>query len=272
LHLGTLTAAVASYLHARQANGSWLIRIEDIDPPREIAGSADSILKALTALELEWDGEVLYQSTRLRSYLECAADLVAAGQAYYCRCSRRDIRAKTGSAIYPGTCRSRSLPPGDAAIRLRTGSDPVRFVDGVQGAVERDIENSDGDFVLIRRDGLPAYHLAAVLDDADQKITDVVRGADLLASTPLHIYLQRCLGLPTPNYWHVPVIRDAAGEKLSKRAGARPIDLSQPAVAAAQALEYLGLRLPEDMRGAQPAALWQWAKPRWKIRDLTGKS
>jgi glutamyl-Q tRNA(Asp) synthetase len=272
LHLGTLTAAVASFLHARQAQGAWLVRIEDIDPPREVPGSVESILRSLEALNLEWDGGgVTFQSTRVQRYLDTALDLVAAGQAYYCNCSRQQIRAATDSSRYPGTCRERGLPAGDTAIRLRTDGGPIEFVDRLNGAVQRDIEAADGDFVIVRRDGLPAYHLAVVIDDADQGITDVVRGVDLLASTPLHILLQRRLGLPTPDYWHIPLITDAAGEKLSKRAGAAPIDIAQPAQAAATALRLLGLPVPADLDGAPPRTLWQWAQREWRIEGLVDK-
>ena len=269
LHLGTLTAAVASFLHARQANGSWLVRIEDIDPPREIAGSAESILKSLEALDLEWDGDVLYQSTRLNRYLALAHELVATGQAYYCDCSRQQIRSLTGSTRYPGTCRDKALTSGDTAIRLRSDEGVTAFLDRLQGSVERDTESTDGDFVIVRRDGLPAYHLAVVLDDAEQNITDVVRGVDLLDSTPLHIALQRRLGLRTPRYWHIPLVTDTAGEKLSKRAGAAAIDQAHPEKAAAAALELLGLAVPPDLVGARPKTLWQWAKQQWQIEGLT---
>lgn len=268
LHLGTLTAAVASFLHARQANGSWLVRIEDIDPPREVPGSAESILSTLEALELEWDGDVIYQSTRLDDYLETAAALVASGRAFYCDCSRQDIRALTGSSRYPGTCRSRSLGPGDTAIRLLTDNEPIEFLDHLQGPVSRDIQAADGDFVIVRRDGLPAYHLAVVVDDAHQAVTDIVRGVDLLDSTPLHILLQRRLEYPTPSYWHIPLITDAAGEKLSKRTGAEPIDMARPAEAAVDSLALLGMRVPTELLGASPRALWDWAVSEWRIESL----
>lgn len=271
LHLGTLTAAVASYLHARQSKGTWLVRVENIDPPREVAGSASAILESLEALDLEWDGEVLYQSTRLTTHLEAAGKLVADEAAYYCDCSRQQIRSLTGSARYPGTCRQRSVPPGDAAIRLRVGDVPVAFTDGIQGEIERDIEACDGDFVIVRRDGLPAYHLAVVLDDAWQGVTDVVRGADLVDSTPLHIHLQRVLGLHTPRYWHIPLITDAAGQKLSKSAGAAAIDRKAPEQAAAAALALLGLTVPTELKGARPRVLWDWASDHWRLESLAAR-
>lgn len=271
LHLGTLTAAVASYLHARRSKGTWLIRLEDIDPPREVAGSASAILETLEALDLEWDDEVLYQSTRLATHLEAAGKLVADGAAYYCDCSRQQIRSLTGSARYPGTCRQRSVPPSDAAIRQRVGNVPVTFTDGIQGEIERDIEACDGDFIIFRRDGLPAYHLAVVLDDAWQGVTDVVRGADLVDSTPLHIHLQRVLGLQTPRYWHIPLITDSAGQKLSKSTGAAAIDREAPEKAAAAALALLGLTVPGELIGARPRALWDWARDHWRLESLAGR-
>jgi glutamyl-Q tRNA(Asp) synthetase len=268
LHLGTLTAAVASFLHAKQMDGTWLVRIEDIDPPREVPGSAASILESLDALDLQWDGDVLFQSARVDRYLAHALELVAAGQAYYCSCSRQDIRALTGGTLYPGTCRDRSLPAGDTAIRLRTDIGTIGFVDRLHGEIRRNIEAADGDFVIVRRDGLPAYHLAVVIDDAEQRITDIVRGADLLDSTPLHVLLQRRLALATPNYWHIPLVTDTAGEKLSKRAGAPPVDTANPGQTAAAVLELLGLDLPADLNGAPPKTLWQWAEQHWRIDAL----
>jgi glutamyl-Q tRNA(Asp) synthetase len=268
LHLGTLVTAVASYLHARQANGEWLVRVEDIDPPREVAGSADSILRTLERLGMESDRSVWFQSTRLEAYRAASRALLASGEAYFCQCSRQQIRARTGGTRYPGTCRNRNLPEGEKALRLRAPRGLVAFEDRLQGRFERDIEAEDGDFVIYRRDDLPAYHLAVVVDDAAQGVTDIVRGVDLLPSTPLHIHLQHRLGLPTPAYWHIPLVRDAAGEKLSKRAGAAAVDRLSPSAAASQALEHLGLTIPRELAGAPPVLLWQWALDAWNIERL----
>ena len=182
LHLGSLLTAVASYLHARQTRGEWLVRIEDIDPPREVPGAAAAILRTLEAFELEWDRPVLYQSSRLDAYRAIAEQLLASGSAFRCRCSRSEIRAgnDTPSARYPGTCRTRQVPPGDAAIRVRVDPGLVAVDDGLQGNTEVDLSASSGDYVIVRRDGLPAYHLAVVVDDAEQGVTTVVRGVDLL--------------------------------------------------------------------------------------------
>jgi glutamyl-Q tRNA(Asp) synthetase len=263
---------VAGFLHARQADGTWLIRVEDIDPPREVPGSADSILRALEALELEWDGDVVYQKSRIDAHLAAARELIDRNAAYHCDCSRAQIRELTGASRYPGTCRNRALAAGDTAIRLLTNKDPVRFRDELMGPVAREIETADGDFIIVRRDGLPAYHLAVVVDDAWQGITDVVRGADLLDSTPLHIFLQRLLGLATPRYWHIPLITNASGEKLSKSTGAATIDTANPGKTAATVLGLLGLQVPPDLEGASPSLLWTWATEHWRIGRLAAGS
>lgn len=240
LHLGSLIAAAASWLDARAAGGRWLVRIEDLDRPRCVPGAAGAILRALDRLGLHWDGEVLYQSRRLAHYRAALERL--APHTYWCGCTRREIAdsslglAADGAHIYPGTCRGGTARR--RALRLRTTMEPIAFVDRVQGRREQLLERDTGDFVLYRADGLFAYQLAVVVDDAAQGITDVVRGADLLDSTPRQIYLQRLLGLPTPRYLHVPVALDAAGEKLSKQMGAAPIEADAGALA--RALAFLG--------------------------------
>jgi glutamyl-Q tRNA(Asp) synthetase len=264
--------AVASYLHARQARGEWLVRIEDIDPPREVPGAADAILRTLEAFELEWDRSVLYQSTRLAAYDEAAARLLAAGRAFRCRCSRSEIRAANEgeSGRYPGTCRDLRIPPGDAAVRVRVDPGVLTFDDDLQGAIETDLAASLGDYVVMRRDGLPAYHLAVVLDDAEQGVTTIVRGVDLLESTPAHVHLQGVLGLPTPRYYHLPVVVNEQGQKLAKQSGATAVDARDPA-APALALELLGVRVPKALAGERPGVLWRWALERWRIDSLRGQ-
>lgn len=269
LHAGTLAVAAASFLHARQQGGEWLVRIEDIDPPREVPGSADAILRALERLGLHWDREVEWQRERCDAHLAAAQELYRRGLAYYCRCSRQQIRSESGSSRYPGTCRDLRLPPDDAALRLRLGEDsPDEVRDELGGPIQRDIAAEDGDFVIVRRDGWPAYHLAVVVDDAANGITDIVRGADLLESTPLHVRLQGCLALPTPRYWHIPLITNAAGEKLSKRAGAAAVDTRLPSAAVTGTLGLLGLEPPAALQAAQPRELWAWAQAHWNIRKL----
>jgi glutamyl-Q tRNA(Asp) synthetase len=271
LHLGSLAAAAASYLHARQAGGEWLVRIEDIDPPREVPGSADSILRTLEALGLEWDRDVRRQGSRFAEYLAFARRLYEEGEAFYCRCSRQQLRARSTGDRYPGTCRDKRLPADDAALRLRVGDEAIVFTDGLRGRVTRCIAATDGDFVIVRRDGLPAYHLAVVVDDADQKVTDIVRGGDLLDSTPLHICLQQRLGLGVPRYWHIPVVTNAAGEKLSKGSGATAIDARRPSDSVLRVLRLLGLEPPADLEGAPPCELWSWALREFAIERLTGE-
>ena len=241
LHIGSLIAAVASWLDARAAGGRWLVRMEDLDPPRCLPGAADAILRALERLGLWWDGEVLFQSRRLERYREALAKLQP--HTYWCGCTRREIAdsslglAVDGAHIYPGTCRA-GTPRARRALRVRTSAAAIRFEDRVQGAQEQVLERDVGDFVLYRADGLFAYQLAVVVDDAEQGVTDVVRGADLLDSTPRQIHLQGLLGVSTPRYLHVPVAIDAAGEKLSKQTGAAPIDASREALR--RALVFLG--------------------------------
>jgi glutamyl-Q tRNA(Asp) synthetase len=271
LHLGSLVTAAASYLHARQARGEWLVRIDDIDPPRELPGVADDILRTLEAFDLEWDRTVLYQSSRLELYRETAERLLVAGRAFRCRCTRSELRAAHESqpGRYPGTCRERQLPPGDAAVRARVEPGVVRVIDGLQGVAETDLSAALGDYVIVRRDGLPAYHLAVVLDDAAQGVTTVVRGVDLLDSTAAHVHLQAALALPTPEYYHVPVVVNALSQKLSKQTGAKPVGAPEPG-APARVLAALGLTAPTELNRERPRVVWQWALERWSIESLRG--
>jgi glutamyl-Q tRNA(Asp) synthetase len=245
LHFGSLVAALASYLEAKAAKGKWLLRIEDLDTPRTQPGAVDDILRTLDRLGLHWDGPVLHQSRRQDRYRAVLDDLARRGFAYPCACTRRELEdsalALDGARIYPGTCRH-GLPAGKPprAMRLRTHGAPVGFTDRVQGWIEQRVEHEVGDFVLLRADGFIAYQLAVVIDDLDQGVNDVVRGADLLDSTARQVHLQRLLGARTPGYAHVPVAVNAAGEKLSKQTGACPVDLSDPARALARARGFLG--------------------------------
>ncbi len=245
LHFGSLVAALASYLDARAAKGKWLLRMEDLDQAREQAGAADAILRALERLGFEWDGPVLLQSERLERYRAGLDELTRRNLVYPCSCTRSELEdsalAIDGARIYPGTCRH-GLAPGRAAraLRLRTHGAPIGFADAIQGRVEQRVEQEIGDFVLLRADGVIAYQLAVVVDDMDQGVTDVVRGADLLDSTARQIHLQRLLGARTPRYAHVPVALNAAGAKLSKQTGARPLDLSDPNAELARARRFLG--------------------------------
>jgi len=244
LHFGSLVAALASYMEAKAAKGKWLLRIEDLDPPREVPGAADEILRALERLGLDWDGPVRYQSARHARYAEVLDDLLRRGFAYPCACTRKEIEdsalAVDGARVYPGTCRGGLEGRAARAVRLRTHDAPISFEDAIQGPIEQRVESAVGDFVLRRADGLWAYQLATVVDDMDDRVTHVVRGADLLDSTARQIHLQRLLGARTPGYAHVPVALNAEGEKLSKQTGARPVDLSDPRREIARARRFLG--------------------------------
>lgn len=271
LHFGSLVAALASWLDARAAGGRWLVRIEDLDPPREQPGAAGRILRQLEGFGLTWDGDVLTQSTRGERYRAALDRLLAAGHAYPCACTRREIAdsalgtAPDGAAIYPGTCRAGLAPDRPArSLRLRTSDDPVRFEDRVQGPIEQSVGRAVGDFVLRRADGFAAYQLAVVVDDAAQGVTDVVRGADLLESTARQILVQRALGLPTPRYAHVPAIVDAGGAKLAKQTGALAFDATQDGARAAvlgRALACLG-HAPPPLDAGETLA---WALAHWDL-------
>ena len=269
LHFGSLVAAVASWLDARAAGGRWSVRIEDVDAPRTVPGAADAILRALEACGLAWDGPVVRQGDRTALYARALARLRERGLAYRCRCSRREIAdsALPGieGAVYPGTCRGLDIPAEEgAAERFRVDPGIVSFEDRVQGRIAQDVAREVGDFIVRRRDGLFAYQLAVVVDDADQGVTDVVRGADLLASTPRQILLQRALALPTPRYLHFPVAVDPRGEKLSKRHAAAPLEAANAPEAIARALAFLGQ--PEAPAGPVhemlAAAVAAWAPRR----------
>ncbi len=274
LHAGSLATAVASFLHARQAAGSWLVRIEDIDPPREVRGAADDILRTLEAYELYWDGPPLFQSARRDAYDAACSHLLSSGLAFRCSCTRSALRADGDGTAgpYPGTCRARTTHDPSTAVRVRVADrGVVRFVDGLQGPLETELSSVTGDYVIWRRDGLPAYHLAVVIDDADQGVTTVVRGVDLLDSTAVHVHLQATLGLGSPAYLHVPVVVNREGQKLSKQTGAAPIGRSDPGRVAAAVLELLGARVPAALRGAAPGELWRWAVTNWRIEELRGR-
>ena len=274
LHIGSLTTAVASFLHARQSAGVWLVRIEDIDPPREARGAADDILRTLEAHELFWDGAPIFQSARRAAYEEACSRLLSRGLAFRCSCSRSTLRADGDGAAgpYPGTCRLGASQAGATAVRVRVAAPSVvRFVDGLQGAIETRLDQVTGDYVIWRRDGLPAYHLAVVIDDADEHVTTVVRGVDLLDSTAVHLHLQATLGLASPAYVHLPVVVNADGQKLSKQTGAAPIARSNPGATAATVLALLGMQVPAELLGAPPRELWPWAVAGWRVDELRGR-
>lgn len=271
LHFGSLVAAVASFLEARMRGGEWLLRMDDLDPPRVAAGAAGDILRTLAACGLEWDGEVVYQSARSTAY-HCALHRLRELQLVYpCACSRREIAdsalAGAEGPVYPGTCRGGIAPDRSArALRLDTRGATVTFEDALQGRRVSDLERESGDFLLYRADGVYAYQLACVVDDAEQGITDVVRGADLLASTPRQIYIQELLALPQLRYAHLPVAVNARGEKLSKQTRARAVDAARPLPALLAALNFLGQSPPHGL--ATVRELWAWALENWELERV----
>ena len=273
LHFGSLIAALASYLEARVHAGEWLVRIEDLDPPRIVPGSANEILRTLEACGMEWDGDIVYQSTRSDAYHAALHELRQRGKVYACGCSRREI-ADSGvegieGFVYPGTCR-KGLPAGRAARawRVYTNESVIAFDDAVQGRIEQAVGRAVGDFVLYRADHVYAYQLAVVVDDAEQGITDIVRGADLLDSTPRQIYLQHLLSLDRPRYAHVPVAVNELGEKLSKQTHAKPIDLDKVNVAVLRALRFLGQQTPPALEKAHVRELLSWAEENWRLERV----
>lgn len=257
LHFGSLIAAVASYCDARAAGGQWLLRMEDLDPPREMPGAARHIIEQLKAYGFEWDGEVLYQSSRLHAYHDAIATLQRSGHLFWCTCSRSDI-ARSGSLIYPGHCRAFTAPRIDAAVRVRAPTEIVSFADGVFGEQQENVQDVVGDFVILRRDGLFAYQLAVVVDDAFQGVTHIVRGADLLDNSARQILLQKMLGHATPYYTHLPLALHADGSKLSKQTFAKELPTPADGRLVWQALEFLGQQPPRElmMRGAQDVLAW----------------
>jgi glutamyl-Q tRNA(Asp) synthetase len=270
LHFGSLVAAAGSFLEARTRGGEWLVRMEDVDTPRTVTGAAGAILRALEACGMEWSGAVLYQTTRVEAYAAALATLRQRGLVYACACSRREIADSATAGIegpvYPGTCRG-GIPEGKSARtqRVDTRGAEIAFDDLLQGRMAQQLERDLGDFVLHRADGLFAYQLAVVVDDAEQGITDVVRGADLLDSTPRQIYLQRILELPTPRYAHLPVAVNAQGQKLSKQTLAAPLDERRPVPALVAALRFLGQEPPASLEAGTVSDLWQWALENWRI-------
>lgn len=272
LHFGSLIAALGSYLDARAAGGEWLLRIEDVDAPRTVAGAAEDILGVLAALGFDWDGAPVWQSRRLERYRAALDALTAEDLVYPCACTRREIAdsrlatAADGGLIYPGTCRQ-GLPRGRSARawRLRVPEISVGFDDAIQGRVEQSLAREVGDFVLLRADGQFAYQLAVVVDDADAGITDVVRGADLLDSTPRQIWLQRCLGLPALRYAHLPVATNPAAEKWSKQTLAPALDAGLGVPLLARAMRFLGQAVPPDVVHESLPRFWDWAIAHWRM-------
>lgn len=268
MHFGSMVAAVGSFLQARKQGGVWFVRMEDLDPPREVPGAADDILRTLEAFGLHWDGEVVYQSYRHTLYKEALEKLKAKSALYACACSRREIADSSingvDGPVYPGTCRN-GIAPGRSprAWRVKVDGQQVEFNDANQGPQSRNLARDFGDFIVQRADGFFAYQLAVVVDDAEQGITEIVRGADLIESTPRQIHLQRLLNLPTPDYLHLPVALNAQKEKLSKQTLAAPLDATRPLPALLQILRFLGQELPPELADGSLEYFWRWAVTNW---------
>lgn len=267
LHFGSLLAALASYLDARSHDGQWLIRVEDLDTPRNIPGADQHILRTLKAYGLDWDGDVLFQSDRVAHYQYVINQWLETGDAYYCDCSRREILAQGN--IYPGTCRDRQLPASpEHAIRLRIDETELTVNDRLQGQFTQRLSNTSGDFIIRRRDGIIAYQLAVVVDDIAQRVTDVVRGADLLESTPRQHWIYHLLQQPAPRYLHIPLIMRPDGEKLSKRLGSTPLEPAQAISTLYRALGVLAQDPPAYLARAPIKEQLQWAVCHWQPNRL----
>lgn len=268
LHYGSLLAALASYLDARSQAGRWLVRMEDLDPPREVAGAADDILRTLDNFGLLWDGEVMFQSQRQDAYHAVLDDIRRQGLAYECTCTRREIRAR-GESVYLGHCRHGcDASRTQRAIRLQATPREIRFTDRVQGQQQGNPASDSGDFIIRRADGLFAYQLAVVVDDSAQGITDIVRGADLLSSTTAQIYLQSILGYPRPRYAHIRLAVTGSGEKLSKQTGAKAVSAAEPAPMLVRLLHDLGQQPPKGLGNETVDAILQWAIGHWRIEQV----
>jgi glutamyl-Q tRNA(Asp) synthetase len=277
LHLGSLLAAAGSYLEARKRGGRWLLRIDDLDRDRSIPGVADEIIATLARFGFEWDGSICFQSLRNDLYRAALAHIVGNGLAYACRCSRSVLSALQpfepgAEPVYPGTCRDDPEAAGEAhALRFRvpeTGP-PVEFEDGFQGHVCQDCATEAGDFIIRRRDGQIAYHLATVVDDAELGVNEVVRGADLLPSTPRQMLLQRALNLPAPRYAHLPLLTEPDGRKLAKSRRAVPL-AAEASRELWRVLTWLGQAPPPELAAAPVRAIWDWAIPVWRPEALAG--
>lgn len=264
LHFGSLLAALAGYLDARAQQGRWLLRIEDLDPPREHPEARYRIPRALETFGLHWDGDIVFQSERLHHYEQALAELSERQLAYRCSCSRKQVQQRTGLNVYDAWCQQ-NPPDADRAAAWRASHQHrvIQFNDGIQGPQQYALAET-GDFVIRRKDDLFAYQLAVVVDDALQGITHVMRGSDLLDETPRQLYLQQLLGYHSPHYSHIPVANNAAGQKLSKQNLARPLDEDRPVPQLLAALDFLGQQPPAELTDASLDELLHWAIAHWR--------
>ncbi|MDV6251289.1 tRNA glutamyl-Q(34) synthetase GluQRS [Vibrio sp. EA2] len=264
LHFGSLVAALGSYFQAKANHGTWLVRIEDLDPPREMPGATQAILQALQAYQLHWDGEVVYQSQRHHLYQAQIDTWLENGDAYYCQCTRKQIKQHGG--FYPGTCRDKNLKEG--AIRLKMTKPIASFSDLKHGTIKIPEQLVNEDFIIKRRDGLFAYNLAVVLDDIDQGVTEVVRGADLIEPTGRQISLYQILGQPEVSYLHLPLAIDDNGNKLSKQNHATAIDIDNPKPALLKAMTFLGFDIPDEIQASDIENILRWGCENWQLEQL----
>ncbi len=263
LHLGSLVGALGSWLEAKKAGGLWRLRIDDLDQNRAQKGAIESILSCLPAFGLQWDSEVIYQSSRVAQYKKVLEALLAQGKAYYCTCTRKEIFARVAQnpegpegPIYDGHCRHKNNPAGLGSVRLNCEGARVNWQDQFLGPQACNIETELGDFILWRSDDVCSYHLANVVDDNLDQITHVVRGSDLLYSTHRHHYLESVLNYPTPNYGHLPLVLQDSGKKLSKQTGAQGLNISAPIPELLQALGYLGFTTPAGITSVEDILSW----------------
>jgi len=272
LHFGSLVAAVGSFADALHCDGTWLVRIDDVDQTRSIAGMTQTILRQLESFGFQWTQAPVRQSARKDLYLEIIEQLLAEDHAFGCRCTRQDVLSAgirgTAGPVYPGTCRHNQLPPGSyRTVRIKAGSAPIRFNDRIAGDLLQDLLHDVGDFVVKRADGYAAYQIAVVVDDHLDGITDVVRGADLLASTPRQIHLQHLLGYSTPRYAHLPLVVDSTGRKLSKHDHDRPVDVDKALHSLVAAWRFLGQKIPQHDLG-DVEEFWSFAANHWSIKAI----
>ncbi len=267
LHLGSVYTALASFLDARKNKGLWRLRFDDLDTPRNVSGATTSILKTLETLGLYWDGEIDYQSLHLGEYHDVLSDLLRNGEIYRCQCSRKNL-----TPIYAQICRQKTISTTTSySLRLKTDSRQLIFTDNLQGEISQNLATQHGDFILKRRDNIIAYQFAVVLDDIRQGVNNVVRGIDLLDETPKQIFLQNVLKLPTPNYFHVPVLANSNGQKLSKQTLAAAVNLTAPNLVLFQLLNLLKQKPPMELQMANVNEILKWAVEHWKVTLLKGE-
>lgn len=273
LHFGSLIAALASFCQAKAQGGLWRLRIDDLDTPRVVEGADRAIIDTLWSFGFEYDGPVMYQSARSAAYAEAIAELKHGYRAFDCACTRREARSGPEGIegpIYPGTCRHR-LPPGRQArsVRLAVEADTISICDLIQGEYSQNLARDVGDFVIRRADGITAYQLATVIDDAAQGVTEIVRGIDLLSSTPRQLWISRCLGIAAqPRYAHIPLVVDEVGEKLGKSTGALALDTQQRAALLVECLMLLGQQPPAGLARQPVSSVLAWAVNHWQLAAI----